>query len=59
MFDIAVSISDRFPSLNPIALRATRMDEFCLMAARLLDHERRRRTAERRKDWRPAGDSWF
>ena len=59
MFDIAVAVSDRFPSLNPIALRACRMDEFCLMAGRLLDHERRRKRAEKRKGWRPAGDDWF
>lgn len=35
------------------------MAEFCRLASCVLDHERRRRRAERRKDRRPAGDSWF
>ena len=52
-------MSDRFPSLNPLTLRATPMAEFCRLASCVLDHERRRRRAERRKDRRPAGDSWF
>ena len=52
-------MSDRFPSLNPLTLRATSMAEFCRLASCVLDHERRRRRAEKRKDWRPAGDTWF
>ena len=52
-------MSDRFPSLNPLALRATSMAEFCRLASCVLDHERRRRRAEKRKDWVPAGDTWF
>ena len=46
-------------SLNPISLRAMRAREVCLMAARLLDHQRRKRLAEKRKGWVPAGDTWF
>ena len=54
-----VAISDRFMSLNPVALRAVPMREFVLLASRLLDHQRRKSRKEKRKNWRPAGDDWF
>lgn len=59
MFGIEVAICDRFPSLNPLILRQHSMAEFCLLASRLLEHQRRERRRQRRKDWVPAGDSWF
>ena len=45
--------------MNPLAIRQARMDEFCAMARRLLAHQRAERRRQKRKDWRPAGDSWF
>ena len=35
------------------------MDEFCLFAKLLLDHEQRKKRAKKRENWRPAGDDWF
>ena len=59
LFSILVSVSDRFPSLNPLSLRRVQMGEFCIFARDLLSYQKRSKRAERNRDRRPAGDSWF
>ena len=62
IFDIEVSISDRFPSLNPIEIRKTRASEIFLLIKRL-GRKNRRETKKKNKKQniirRPAGDNWF
>lgn len=59
LFDVEVALCDRFPSLSPISIRQAPMREFCLLASRLIDHQRREKKAKKYENWRPAGDSWF
>ena len=62
IFDIEVSISERFPSLNPIEIRKTRASEIFLLIKRL-GRKNRRETKKKNKKQnitrRPAGDNWF
>lgn len=65
LFDMQVSISDRFTSLNPISLREKRLKEVCLLVYRLNDYNQRHEKtpsgvgAKKGKIRKPAGDDWF
>ena len=59
MFGIMVALGDRYPALDPLKLRATRIDEFCALARMTLQHQKRKAKAVKRSSRRPAGDDWF
>lgn len=57
-----VSISERFPSLNPVEIRKTRASEIFLLIKRLGRKNRREAKNKNKKQnitRRPAGDNWF
>ena len=61
LFDIIVSMSERFPSLNPLSIRQMRAREVFLFIRRFIAYSKKE---ERDKDGnriirRPAGDNWF
>lgn len=61
LFDIIVSMSERFPSLNPLSIRQMRAREVFLFIRRFIAYSKKEK---RDKDGnriirRPAGDNWF
>ena len=68
MFELQVSICDRFPSLSPFKLRKTTFHELCVFIRRMNGHNKRENKREMKKKnsngktviRRPAtDDSWY
>lgn len=63
MFSIAVSLSERFPSMNPLTIRRARAHEIFLLISRLGTYiEKENKSRDRNGNRiirRPAGDNWF
>jgi hypothetical protein len=64
LFDITVSLCERFPAYTPTAIRQTPVREVFLMVRRLNEYNGRRGKQEKSpkkggKIRRPAGDNWF
>jgi len=53
-----LTLADRFPSLNPLAIRREKAREVFVLLGRLVDKGSRKEPA-RKKIRRPAGDDWF
>ena len=63
-FDMAVVLSERFPSLNPIKVRKSPAHEVFLLFKRLRAHDKRHRKDEKAPNKggvirKKAGDNWF
>lgn len=58
LFDMELSISESFPSLNPIALRKEKAREVFTLLSRWVEKKTRKEPGKRVLR-RPAGDTWF
>lgn len=59
LFDLELSICERFPSLSPFDIRKQSAYEVILLIKRMTDYNLRENKIKKRKIRRPAGDDWF
>lgn len=54
-----LTISERFPGLNPISIRREKAKEVFLLIRRLKNDNKIQRQQKKSKRRKPAGDNWF
>ena len=64
LFDIEITLFDRFPALTPMSLRRTRARDIFKVIVKLGKHAKKEKTEEAKKAMkriikRPASDTWF
>lgn len=61
LFDIQISLCERFPTLTPLSLRREKAREVFLLISRLNKHTRKENVKKEDKQVirKPAGDNWF
>ena len=63
LFDIQMSLCERFPTLTPFMLRREKAREVFLLISRLNKHSQKENANQTSNDTRvirkPAGDNWF
>ena len=59
MFDMTVSLCDRFPAFTPLAIRKERFHEVINLIVRFKRWGRRNTKNGKQIIRRPAGDNWF
>lgn len=63
LFEITMSLCDRFPAYTPTAIRSTQAHEIFLLISRMNKHTRKEKATHTQNNSNeirvPAGDNWF